>query len=60
MIVEQLGKIMMRGRRCSGIIFKKVEKKLLKSQTNWVNEAIKYLKSKSITEKNNFIRAASV
>ena len=32
----------------------------MKSQTNWVNEAIKYLKSKSITETNNFIRAASV
>ena len=59
-IVEQLGKIMLRGRTCSGILFKKVEKKLLKTQTNWVNEAVKYLKSKSITETNNFIRAASV
>ena len=51
---------MLRGRTCSGILFKKVKKKLLKTQTNWVNEAVKYLKSKSITETNNFIRAASV
>ena len=36
------------------------DKKVLKSQTDRVNEAIKYLKSKSITETNNLSRAASV
>ena len=41
-------------------MFKKVDKKVLKVQTNRVNEAIKYLKSKSITETNNMISAASV
>ena len=41
-------------------MFKKVDKKFLKVQTDKVNEAIKYLKSKSITEANNLIQAASV
>lgn len=60
MIVEQLKEIMREGRTCDGIMFKKVDKKVLKVQTDRVNEAIKYLKSKSITETNNLIRAASV
>ena len=54
------GEIMREGRTCNGIMFKKVDKKVLKFQTDRVNEAIKYLKSKSITETNNLIRAASV
>ena len=49
-IVEQLKKIMVEGRKGDSIIFKKVDQKVLKIQTNRVNEAIKYLKSKSITE----------
>ena len=36
-----------------------MDKKVLKVQTDKVNEAIKYLKSNSIIETNNFIRAAS-
>ena len=59
-IVEQLKKIMVKGRTGDGIMFKKVDKKVLKVQTDRVNDAIKYLKSKSITETNNLIRAASV
>ena len=59
-IVEQLKKIMVEGRTGDDIMFKKVDKKVLKVQTDTVNEAIKYLKSKSITETNNLIRAASV
>ena len=51
---------MVEGRIGNGIMFKKVDKKVLKVQTDRVNEAIMYLKSKSITEKNNLIRAASV
>ena len=57
---EQLKKIMVEGRTGNGIILKKVDKKVLKVQTDSVNEAIKYLKSKSITEKSNLIRAAIV
>ena len=41
------------------MMFKKVDRKVLKSQTDRINEAIKYLKSKSITETNNIIRGAS-
>ena len=59
-IVEQLKKIMVEERTGDGIMFRKVNKKVLKVQADRVNEAIKYLKSKSITETNNLIRAASV
>ena len=45
-IVEQLRKVMVGGRTGDGIMFKKVDKKV---QTDRVNKAIKYLKSKSIT-----------
>ena len=41
-------------------MFKKVDIKVSKFQTDRVSETIKYLKSKSITETNNLIRAASV
>ena len=57
-IVEQLKKIMVEGR--TGIMFKKVDKNILKVQTDRVNEAIKYLKSQNIAETNELIRAASV
>ena len=43
-----------------GIIFKKVYKKTLKVQTDIVHDTIKYFKSKSITETNDLIKAASV
>ena len=49
-IVEQLKKIMVERRKGDSIIFKKVDQKVLKIQINRVNEAIKFLKSKSITE----------
>ena len=51
---------MVEGRTGSGIMFKKVDKKVLKVQRDKVNEAIKYLKSKSIAKTNNLLRAASV
>ena len=51
---------MVKGRTSDNIMFKKVDKKVLKVQTDRLNEAIKHLKSKSITETNNLIRAASV
>ena len=48
------------GRKTSdGIMFKKVDKKVLKAQTDRVNKVIKYLKS-NLIKTNNLIRAASV
>ena len=44
MIVEQLKKIMLEGRTGNGIMFKKVDKKVLKVQADRVDEAITYLK----------------
>ena len=41
-------------------MFKKVDKKTLEVQTDRVNDAIKYFKSKTITETNDLIKAASV
>ena len=41
-------------------MFKKVDKKTLKFQTDRVNDAIKYFKSKSITETNDLIKAANM
>ena len=51
---------MVEGRTGDGIMFKKVDKKVWNVQTDRINEAIKCLKSKSITETNNLIRTASV
>ena len=49
------------GRKTSdGIMFKKVDKKTLKLQTDRVNEAIRYFKIKNITETNDLIKSASV
>ena len=59
-IVERLNEIMLEGKTSDGFIFKKVDKKTLKVQTNRVNEAINYFKSKNITETNDLIKAASV
>ena len=55
-----MNKIMLEGKTSAGIMFKKVDKKALKVQTDRVNDAIQYFKSKSITETNDLIRAASV
>ena len=51
---------MVERRTSDDIMSEKLDKKFLKVQTDRDNEAIKYLKSKSITETSNFIRAASV
>ena len=59
-IVERLNEVMLEGKTSDDIMFKKVEKKTLKVQTDRVNDAIKYFKSKSITETNDLIKAASV
>ena len=59
-IAERLNEIMLEGKTSDGIMFKKVDKKTLKVQADRVNEAIKCFKSKSITEKNDLIKAASM
>ena len=41
-------------------MLKKVDKKTLKAQIDRVNDAIKYFKSKNITETNDLIKAAIV
>ena len=51
---------MLEGKTSDGVMFKKVDKKTLKVQIDRVNEAIKYFKSKNITETNDLIKAASV
>ena len=51
---------MVEGRTGHGIMFKKVNKRAFKVQTGRVNETIKYFKSKSSTETNKLIRAASI
>ena len=59
-IVERLNEIMLEGKASDGIMFKKVDKKTLKVETDRVNDAIKYYKSKNTTEANDLIKAASV
>ena len=59
-IVERLNEIMLEGKTSDGIMFKKVDKKTLKVQTDRVNEAIRYFQSKNITETNDLIKASSV
>ena len=51
---------MLKGKASDGIMFKEVDKKTLKIQTDRVNDAIKYFKSKNITETNDLIKAASM
>ena len=59
-IVEQLKEIMVGGRIREVIMFRIVDKKVLKTRTDRVNGAIKYFKSKSMAETKNVIRAPSV
>ena len=57
--VERLNEIIFERKTSDGIMFKKVHKKILKVQTDRVNDAIKYFKSKNVTETNDLIKAAS-
>ena len=50
---------MLKGKTSDGIMFKKVDTKTLKVQTDTINDAIKYFKSKNIKEANDLIKAAS-
>lgn len=58
--VKQLKEIMVEKRTGDGIMFEKVDKKVLNVPTDRVNEATKYLKSKCTTEMNKLIRAKNV
>ena len=58
-IVERLNEIMLEAKTSDGIAFKKVDEKTLMVQTDRVNDAIKYFKSKNITEMNDLIKATS-
>ena len=58
-IVERLNEIMLEVKTSDGIAFKKVDEKTLMVQTDRVNDAIKYFKSKNITEMNDLIKATS-
>ena len=59
-IVERLIEILLEGKPSDGIMFKQIDKKTLKVQTDRVNDTIRYFKSKNITETNDLIKAASV
>ena len=59
-IVERLNEILLEGKPSDGIMFKQIDKKTLKVQTDRVNDTIRYFKSKNITETNDLIKAASV
>ena len=59
-IVERLNEILLEGKPSDDIMFKQIDKKTLKVQTDRVNDTIRYFKSKNITETNDLIKAASV
>ena len=56
-IVERLNEITFVGKTSVGIMFKKVDKKTMKVQTDGVNDVIKYFKSKNM---DDLVKAASV
>ena len=58
-IVEQLNVTMLERKTSDCIMFKKVDKKTSKVQTDRVNDESKYFKSKNITKTNDLIEAAS-
>ena len=59
-IVERRNEILLEGKPSDDIMFKQIDKKTLKVQTDRVNDTIRYFKSKNITETNDLIKAASV
>ena len=59
-IIVQLNKILAGGRNTDRIFFKKVGTNTLNRTTAKVNRVIELIETKSITETNNLIKAASV
>ena len=60
LIIAQLNKILTGRRNTDGISFKKVDMNTLNRTTAKVNRVIELIETKSITETNNLIKAASV
>ena len=58
--VENLRKIYVEKKTAEGISFKKVDKNKLKIEENRVNQVIRHIETKNITETNELIRAATV
>ena len=59
-IVENLRNINVEKKTAEGISFKKVDKNKLKKEMNRVNQVIRHIETKNITETNELIRAATV
>ena len=59
-ILDLIRQSMGEGERCDGIVFKRVERKKLRTATKRTNRVIKYIDTNDITEMNNFIVATSV
>ena len=59
-IVDRLKQIILQGRTNDGNLFKKVNKRSLRAQTERVNSVMKFVKTKNITETRKLINAASV
>ena len=59
-MVAELKQIILEGRTSDGIIFKKVNKRSLRAQTERVNSVMNFVKMKNITETNKLLNAASV
>ena len=59
-IVERLRAIVAEGKRCDGIMFRKLDRKALKLHVDKVNKAMKYIKCRNTTDTNNLIIAGSV
>ncbi|XP_063591307.1 uncharacterized protein LOC134768408 [Penaeus indicus] len=59
-IVENLREIHVEKKTAEGISFKKVDKNKLKREMNRVNQVIRHIETKNITETNELIKAATV
>ena len=60
MIVDQLKQIMAEGRTAEGIMFKKVDRKTLRTKTEKVNGVLQFVKTSNITQTNDLIKAAGI
>ena len=59
-IVENLRKVCVEKKTAEEISFKKVDKNKLKKEMNRVNQVIRHIETKNITETNELVRAATV
>ena len=59
-LVDQLRQMMPEGRTAEGIMFKKADRKTLRSKTEKVNGVLQFVKTSNITQTNDLIKAAGV